>query len=234
MSKLVLLRHGESEWNKANLFTGWVDVPLSTKGIEEAFEAGDVISELPIGVIVTTSLIRAQMTAMLAMTRHSSGKVPVILHPDGGRLDEWGKIHSEASKANTIPVVYTSELNERMYGDLQGLNKKETAEKYGADQVHRWRRSYDEPPPNGESLEMTAARSIPYFKNQVLPLLKEGQNVLISAHGNSLRSIIMYLDSLDKEQVLKLEIPTGKPIIYNYDAGHFSRDEPASTPISQH
>lgn len=224
MAKLILLRHGQSEWNRLNLFTGWVDVPLSQKGIEEALEAGRIIRDIPIDIIVTTTLIRAQMTAMLAMVNHHSGKVPVILHEDEGKLETWAGIYSEAAKKNIIPVIRCWELNERMYGDLQGLNKEETAQKFGADTVKKWRRSYHTNPPHGESLAMTAERSIPYFKSRVIPMLESGKNVLISAHGNSLRSIVMYLDGLDHDQVLQLEIPTGVPIFYEFESGSFTRD----------
>ncbi len=221
------MRHGQSEWNKQNLFTGWVDVPLSPLGIEEAFAGGKKIKDIPIDVIITTTLIRAQMTAMLAMSVnmsvHSDGKTPVILHKEDQRLSDWGKIFSEDSKKNTIPVITCWELNERMYGELQGLNKAETIAKFGGPQVKIWRRSFDVAPPGGESLKMTAERSIPYFKNSVLPLLQEGKNVFISAHGNSLRSIVMYLDHLSEEEVLHLEIATGDPLIYDYDNGLFAR-----------
>lgn len=224
MSKLILLRHGQSTWNQLNLFTGWVDVPLSNKGIEEALEAGKIIRNIPIDIIVTTSLIRAQMTAMLAMTLHSSGKVPVILHPGEGKLEEWGVIYGEETKKQIIPVIRCWELNERMYGELQGLNKAETIEKFGADQVKIWRRSYDTAPPKGESLAKTAERSIPYFEEKIVPMLSQGLNVFVSAHGNSLRSIIMDLDGLTKDQVVQLEIPTGLPIIYDYTNGNFSKE----------
>lgn len=223
MNRLILLRHGQSEWNKRNLFTGWVDVPLSEEGIDEAFKAGDAIKDLPIDVIVTTTLIRAQMTAMIAMCRHHSGKVPVVLHPGEGHLEENGQIYGAEAKSNIIPVIRCWELNERVYGELQGLNKAETAAKFGADQVKIWRRSYDIPPPGGESLELTAARSIPYFKQNVLPMLQAGKNVLISAHGNSLRSIIMSLDNLSKDEVIHLELATGIPVIYEFDGGRLSR-----------
>ncbi|MGA8164045.1 MAG: 2,3-bisphosphoglycerate-dependent phosphoglycerate mutase [Waddliaceae bacterium] len=223
MSQLIMMRHGESEWNKLNQFTGWVDIPLSQKGIEEAIEGGEKIKDIPIDIIITTTLIRAQMTAMLAMSRHSSGKVPLILHPEEEKLGQWGRIYSEEAKARCIPVICCRELNERMYGELQGLNKKETAEKFGKEQVHIWRRSYSTPPPNGESLQMTAQRSIPYFEENIVPLLQEGKNVFVSAHGNSMRSIIMDLDDLSEEEVVKLEIPTGVPIIYTLQNGIFSR-----------
>lgn len=224
MSQLIMMRHGESKWNKLNLFTGWVDVPLSEKGIEEAIEGGKKIKDIPIDFIFTSSLERAIMTAMLAMEQHHAKKVPIILHPGEGKLEEWAQIYSDAAKENTIPVIKAWELNERMYGELQGLNKAETIEKFGADQVKIWRRSYDVPPPNGESLEMTASRSIPYFQEKIVPILSEGKNVFISAHGNSLRSIIMFLDQLTKEEVLHLELATGKPILYSFDNGKFTKE----------
>lgn len=223
MPKLILMRHGESVWNQKNLFTGWVDIPLSLKGIEEALAAGKKIKKIPIDIIFTTSLVRAQETAFIAMAAHDSGKVPVVLHTGEGKLDEWAQIYSKDAADRTIPVIRAWELNERMYGELQGLNKDETRAKYGAQQVQIWRRSYDVRPPNGESLEMTAARSTPYFKEKVLPQLDLGKNVLICAHGNSLRSIIMVLDHLSKDEVVKLEIATGEPITYDYTNGTFTK-----------
>lgn len=222
MSKLILMRHGESQWNHFNLFSGWVDIPLSTAGIEESLEGGRKIQNEAIDLIFTSSLIRAQMTAMLALSLHHSKKVPVILHSGEGRMEEWGKIYSPETKANTIPVVCSWELNERMYGELQGLNKKELADKYGKEQVQIWRRSFSVPPPGGESLEMTAQRSIPYFEKAILPQLKEDKNVFVVAHGNSLRSIIMYLDQLNSEEVVRLELATGCPLIYHYANGQFT------------
>ena len=217
------MRHGQSEWNYSNLFTGWVDIPLSTLGIEEALKGGKLIQNEPIDIIFTSTLIRAIMTAMLAMTCHSSGKIPRILHQGKTQLDEWSRIYSESADAQTIPVIQAWELNERMYGELQGLNKKETAEKFGENQVQIWRRSFDVPPPGGESLKMTAARTIPYFEETILPYLQKGQNVFIAAHGNSLRSIIMDLEKMTPEEILKLELPTGEPVIYEYEAGRFTK-----------
>jgi len=219
LPKLTLLRHGLSLWNEKNLFQGWVDIPLSEAGIQEALAAGQKIAHVPIDVIYTSTLIRAQMSLVLALLHHQSGKVPVFLHPGGGKLEEWGKIHSDEAKKGTIPVYTALELNERMYGDLQGLNKAETAKKYGAEQVHIWRRSFDTAPPHGESLAMTAARTIPYFQKKITPHLEAGQSVFICAHGNSLRSIIMHLENLSKEEVLHLELATGDPKIYSYEKG---------------
>lgn len=223
MSILVMMRHGESEWNRLNQFTGWVDIPLSERGIAEAVEGGKLIRGIPFDVIFTSTLMRAQMTTMLALLHHSSGKVPVILHRGEGKLEEWGGIFSKEALEKTIPVYTAWQLNERMYGELQGLNKAETAEKFGADQVKRWRRSYDTPPPNGESLEMTAQRTIPYFEEEIVPHLRDGRNVFISAHGNSLRSIIMDLEGLSREEVVSLELGTGVPIIYEFMHGSFSK-----------
>lgn len=222
-TKLIMMRHGQSEWNLANLFTGWVDVPLSKNGIEEAMEGGNLIKDLPIDIIFMSSLIRSQMTAMLVMAVHSTGKVPVVYHQGEGKLEEWSKIYSEETLSKTIPTFVAWQLNERMYGHLQGLNKQETMDKFGAEQVKLWRRSYDVQPPGGESLQDTASRSIPYFKESIVPFLEEGKNVFISAHGNSLRSIIMHIENLTKEQVLQLELATGEPIIYNYENRTFQR-----------
>ena len=132
---------------------------------------------------------------------------------------EWAQIRGDAGSASILPVHVSWQLNERMYGDLQGLNKDATREQYGAEQVHIWRRSYDVPPPNGESLELTANRTIPYLENNIIPQLSNGKNLFVAAHGNSLRSIIMSIESLTKEEVLSLEVPTGVPIIYQYQEG---------------
>ena len=217
-SKLILLRHGQSEWNRLNLFTGWVDIPLSYDGILESLEAGKRIAQIPIDVIFVSTLTRAQMTATIAMSQHKGGRVPRVLHPGEGKLETWAKIYNPEAEKNTIPVISAWELNERMYGALQGLNKRETMDKFGEEQVKIWRRSFDTPPPDGESLADTARRSIPYFQEKIVPYLKQGKNVLVSAHGNSLRSIIMQLDNLSKEQVIELELTTGEPIIYDFSS----------------
>jgi 2,3-bisphosphoglycerate-dependent phosphoglycerate mutase len=224
MGKLILLRHGASVWNDLNLFTGWVDIPLSSKGIGESLKAGKALAGVPIDVIFTSSLMRAQQTAMLAMSVHQGDKVPRMLHPKGGRLEAWGTVYSTEAEERCIPVVAAWQLNERMYGELQGMNKQEARERFGEEQVHRWRRSYKECPPGGESLEMTAVRTLPYFRETVLPYLRQGKNVLIAAHGNSLRSIVMDLENLSEEAVVKLEIPTGVPLIYTYDKETCVRD----------
>ncbi|XP_019152689.1 PREDICTED: uncharacterized protein LOC109149398 [Ipomoea nil] len=220
---LILIRHGESMWNEKNLFTGCVDVPLTKKGVDEAIEAGRRISNIPVDMIYTSALIRAQMTAMLAMTQHRRKKVPIITHNESEQARSWSQIFSEETNKQCIPVVTAWQLNERMYGELQGLNKQETADRYGKEQVHEWRRSYDIPPPNGESLEMCAERAVAYFKENIVPQLDSGKNVMIAAHGNSLRSIIMYLDKLTSEEVISLELSTGIPMLYIFKEGRFIR-----------
>src|SRR3989338_9145043 len=192
MSLLILIRHGESQWNLENRFTGWVDVDLSDKGRQEAEAAGEKIKDLPIDKAYTSVLKRAMVTLDIAL--NSAGK-------------------------KGIPITRDQALNERHYGDLQGLNKAETAKKFGDKQVHIWRRSYDIAPPGegAESLKDTAARTLPYFEKHILNDLKNGKNVIVAAHGNSLRSIVMQLDKLTKEQVLELNIPTGIPIVYEFD-----------------
>jgi 2,3-bisphosphoglycerate-dependent phosphoglycerate mutase len=222
--KLILMRHGKSIWNKENLFTGWVDVPLSEEGIQEALKGGEKIKDIPIDIIFTSTLIRAQHTAVLAMLKHYSGKIPTFIHEGKDKLSKWGEIYSAKALEGIVPVYSSWHLNERMYGKLQGLNKDDTRKKYGEEKVKIWRRSFDCPPPGGESLEMTAKRTIPYFKKAVMPHLKKGRNVFISAHGNSLRSIVMFLDSLTEEEVVSLEIPTGIPILYSFKNSKFSRD----------
>nr|XP_028950129.1 uncharacterized protein LOC103443959 isoform X1 [Malus domestica]XP_028950130.1 uncharacterized protein LOC103443959 isoform X1 [Malus domestica] len=167
-SSLILIRHGESLWNEKNLFTGCVDVPLTKKGVDEAIEAGKRISNIPVDMIYTSSLIRAQMTAMLAMTQHHRKKVPIVVHNESIQAKTWSQIYSGDTKKQSIPVITAWQLNERMYGELQGLNKLETAERYGKEQVHEWRRSFDIPPPSGESLEMCSQRAVAYFKEQAV------------------------------------------------------------------
>lgn len=187
MPNLVIVRHGQSQWNLENRFTGWIDIDLSPKGEEEAKKAAELLQGYKFDLAFTSDLIRAQHT------------LDII-------LDGIGQ--------NMIPVQKDLALNERMYGDLQGLNKDETRLKFGDEQVHIWRRSFDVAPPNGESLKDTADRVIPYYKEKIEPELKAGKDVIIAAHGNSLRALIMYLENLSPEEILQVEIPTGHPKIY--------------------
>ena len=189
MALLVLIRHGESQWNLENRFTGWIDVPLTEKGRAEARRAGERVRHIHFDKVYTSVLQRATET------------LDIVLDILGQR---------------GLPVFYDAALNERHYGDLQGLNKAETAEKFGKAQVHLWRRSYDVAPPGGESLKDTAARTLPYFEQHILPDVRDGKSVLVVAHGNSLRSIVMQLDQLTREQVLELNIATGVPIVYDF------------------
>ncbi|MXV37729.1 2,3-bisphosphoglycerate-dependent phosphoglycerate mutase [Flavobacteriaceae bacterium Ap0902] len=188
--KLILVRHGQSQWNLENRFTGWKDVDITEKGKEEARDAGKLLKNEKIDVAYTSKLIRAQHTLEII-------------------LEEIGK--------TDMPVIENQALNERAYGDLEGLNKAETAKKHGEEQVHLWRRSYDVAPPNGESLKDTYNRVVPYYENEIKPALAQNKNVLIVAHGNSLRALIMYLESLSPEEILKREIATGHPIVYEFD-----------------
>ena len=190
---LVLVRHGESEWNLKNLFTGWRDVDLSEKGIAEARSAGQKLKAegLRFDIAFTSALVRAQRTLALM-------------------LDELGQ--------SDIPVFRDLALNERDYGDLVGLNKDDARARWGAEQVLIWRRSYDQPPPGGESLKDTAARVLPYYLKEILPRVLRGERVLVSAHGNSLRALVMVLDRLSPAEIVKREIGTGVPLIYRLKA----------------
>lgn len=164
---LILIRHGESMWNEKNLFTGSVDVPLTRRGVDEAIEAGKRICNIPLDFVYTSALIRSQMTAVLALTQHRCKKVPIIMHDCSKQAEAWSQIYSDEAKMQSFPVIRAWQLNERMYGELQGLNKQEISERYGEEQVHEWRRSYDIPPPEGESLEMCSQRAVGYFKEHV-------------------------------------------------------------------
>jgi len=190
---LVLVRHGESEWNKQNLFTGWRDIDLTDKGIAEARAAGRKLKAqgLRFDVGFTSALVRAQRSLDLV-------------------LEEMGQ--------TSIPVLKDHALNERDYGDLSGLNKDAARKKWGAEQVHVWRRSYDVAPPGGESLKDTAARVLPYYIQEILPRVLRGDNVLVAAHGNSLRALVMVLEKLSPKEIVAREIATGVPLIYRLNA----------------
>lgn len=212
MPKLILLRHGQSEFNKLNLFTGWLDVGLSSKGISEAIASGKALKDIKIDCIFTSMLIRAQQTAMLFMSE--SNNSPAII---ASKTECQKNPITMDIPDNYTPAIADWRLNERHYGKLQGMNKQETIEKYGKDQVAIWRRSFDTPPPEGESLAMTLERTIPAMQQLILPKLMQDQNILVVAHGNSLRSIIMHIENISKEDIVSLEIATAEPIIYNYD-----------------
>ena len=198
-SNLVLVRHGQSEWNEKNLFTGWKDPELTQKGAQEARSAGRELlgQEYVFDVMYTSALRRAQ---------------------------ETGRIILEEMGLTDIVTVRDQRLNERDYGDLSGLNKDDARERWGEDQVHVWRRSYDTPPPGGESLKDTANRVLPYFEEVILPNLVAGKNILVAAHGNSLRALIMKIESISPLEIVKLEIETGKPICFSCEDGKVARD----------
>ena len=189
---LILVRHGQSEWNSKNLFTGWKDPGLTELGVKEAKDAGKLIANKGIlfDLMYTSMLTRAQKTGDLILQE--------MRHPE-------------------ITIIKNEALNERNYGSLAGLNKDDARKKWGDDQVHIWRRSFDIPPPNGESLKDTAERVLPYFKSEIMPKVIEGSSILIAAHGNSLRSLIMELDSISSKEIVNLEIPTGAPIQYIFN-----------------
>ncbi|KAL0543273.1 hypothetical protein IC582_018364 [Cucumis melo] len=220
---LILIRHGESMWNEKNLFTGSVDVPLTRRGVEEAIEAGKRICNIPLDFVYTSALIRSQMTAVLALTQHRCKKVPIIMHDCSKQAEAWSQIYSDEAKKQSFPVIRAWQLNERMYGELQGWDKQEISKRYGKEQVHEWRRSYDIPPPEGESLEMCSQRAVGYFKEHIEPQLQSGKHVMVAAHANSLRCIIMYLEKLTSCEVINLELSTGVPLLYIYKEGSFMK-----------
>lgn len=189
---LILVRHGQSEWNAKNLFTGWKDPGLTELGLKEASNAAELIKtqDIAFDLMFTSELSRAQKT---------------------------GAIILEEIDQSQVPTIKNKALNERDYGSLAGLNKDDAREKWGEEQVHIWRRSFDIPPPEGESLKDTAERVLPYFKAEIMPKIKDGLNILIAAHGNSLRALIMELDSIPSNEIVKLEIPTGAPIHYQFN-----------------
>ena len=191
-SYLVLVRHGQSEWNEKNLFTGWKDPKLTPRGVDEAIKAGKELKEAGYSFdkMFTSDLFRAQDT---------------------------GRIILEQMDIPSIEVIKDVSLNERNYGDLAGLNKDEARKKWGEDQVHIWRRSFDVPPPGGESLKDTAERVLPYFKENIIPELIQGLNILVAAHGNSLRALVMELEEISSEEIVELEISTGVPLIYKFE-----------------
>ena len=197
-SYLVLVRHGQSEWNEKNLFTGWKDPKLTPKGVDEAIKAGKELKEAGYSFdkMFTSDLFRAQDT---------------------------GRIILEQMDIPSIEVIKDVSLNERNYGDLAGLNKDEARKKWGEDQVHIWRRSFDVPPPGGESLKDTAERVLPYFKKNIIPELIKGLNILVAAHGNSLRALVMELEEISSEEIVELEISTGVPLIYKFEENKIER-----------
>lgn len=215
MSKLILVRHGQSIWNLENRFTGWADIPLSKKGILEARKAGKLLKNFKFDVTYTSELLRAQQTAIEILDINDNDNNFFKIHTM--HKDKYSRYLKKHPEMNYMKLFIAEELNERNYGDLEGMNKDDARKKFGNDQVHLWRRSYDIAPPNGESLKMTSKRTLPYFKSKILKDLKQGKDVLVVAHGNSLRSIVMHIEKLNSQQVIQLEMATGVPYIYEFD-----------------
>ena len=214
---LILVRHGESRWNLTNRFTGWVDVPLSDKGIKEAIKASKKLQGINIDVCYTSKLERAQETLLLILAKQNY--TGIFVHKSKKRHD-WGK-HKLLKKE--IPIYSDDALNERYYGKLQGMDKNKARKKYGKEKVFQWRRSFQGRPPGGESLQDTYKRSVPYFKKHVMSCLAKGKNVLLIAHGNSLRAIIKYLDNISNQDIPKLNLPTGQLIVYKCIKGELHK-----------
>ena len=221
MGKLILVRHGQSLWNMQNKFTGWADIPLSEKGIKEALSAAKKIESISIDVAFTSKLVRAQETLFIILSKQK--KVGMFIH-DNKKEKKWS-LHPKELDKNEIPIYSSSKINERYYGKLQGLDKDAMRKKYGEKKVHIWRRSYDIPPPDGECLKDTCKRSIPYFTKEIMPHVKKGKNVIVAAHGNSLRGIIKHIENISDEDIPNLELPTGKPVIYNYSNGKLRKEK---------
>ena len=203
MNRLILLRHGQSQWNLENRFTGFVDVDITEAGEAEARMAGEMLSNIRFDRVFCSTLKRAIHTVELALEASGSNE---HLRNDGG----W-------------TMTQHDDLRERDYGDLSGLNKAETAEKYGDEQVHIWRRSYDTPPPGGESLKDVVERVTPYVEAEILPEIKAGKNILLGAHGNTVRALLILLGCYTPEEIDKVEIPTGVPLVFEYEEGALQR-----------
>jgi len=214
VSRLILVRHGESQWNLENRFTGWVDVPLSKKGIEESISAGKKLKDIEFDTMYVSHMLRAIQTLHYIIIESNDKRTPIIYHEEK-RIHDWE--HHTSDPKTEIPIYMSVDLAERYYGNLQGLNKQKTREEYGDEQVHLWRRSYDVNPPSGESLKNTCERTTPYYKKYILKDLQGGKTVLVSAHGNSLRAITMHIENISEQEIPDIEIPTGVPIVYSFD-----------------
>ena len=207
MNHLILLRHGQSQWNLENRFTGWHDVDLTPQGEAEAVNAGRLIKDIHLDRVYSSTLTRARRTAHLALAEAEAAGADVsdVKNGDGWKITEH------------------DDLRERDYGDLVGLNKAETAEKYGDEQVHLWRRGYEIKPPGGESLADVVARVHPYFEREIWPHVAAGENVLVAAHGNSLRAVLVIIGEYDAEDIPNIELPTGKPLVFDIEDGQKQR-----------
>jgi len=220
MSKLFLLRHLKSQWNEDNRFAGWTDGPLAKKESVKALEIANEIFKDKIDVVYTSPLFRNQDT-VARIFECVEYKYPFFIHLDGGKMKKWGNF--EDISINDVPSYVSENLNERYYGELQGLNKEETIKKYGLEKVRMWRRSYNVAPPGGESEEDVYKRTTPFFKKYIERDLKKGENVLIVASHNSLRAIVKYIENLPDKKIIDLELPFGSLVKYELDNGRYLR-----------
>ncbi len=224
MSRLVLVRHGESRWNLSNRFTGWVDVPLSQRGVREALRCAVHCRGFDFDVAYTSELERAQSTLIVILSRQN--RTGIFLHDEDPKRAyyTWTK-RSNRRNNHEIPIHMHATLNERYYGTLQGMSKEDAVKKYGEERVLRWRRGYADRPPQGESLEDVSRRVLPFLKKTILHDLANGRDVLVTAHGNTLRAVIMHLEGITEDDVPFLDLPTGRPIVYRYARGKMTREK---------
>ncbi len=215
MGKLILVRHGESRWNKKQIFTGWVDVTLTKKGIDETQDLAEKLKKINFDIMFTSCLERAQATALLIASEQE--KTAVFMH-------EEAKYNTNSKSNHKIPVFMHCELNERYYGLLQGMKKDDARKKFGEDQVYQWRRVYSSQPPEGESLQEVCCRVRKFFEEEIKLVLKDDKNILISAHGNSLRALVKYIDNISDENVAHLELAPGDMISYTIKDGELIKD----------
>jgi 2,3-bisphosphoglycerate-dependent phosphoglycerate mutase len=219
MNRLVLLRHGHSRWNLSNKFSGWADIPLSDKGIKEAQDAAKKLKGINFDIAFTSDLERAHQTLTIVLAQQ---KRTGIFHHKGEKKYYW-PFDDHIADPEEVPIHPHKEINERHYGDLTGLHKDAAREKYGEEQVYLWRRSFTVRPPKGESLEDVYKRVVPFFQKVVMPYIRKKHNVIISAHGNTLRALMMYLEGIEAEAVPRLELPPGVPLIYEYQRKKLKR-----------
>jgi len=220
MAKLFLLRHLKSQWNLENRFGGWTGNPLSKEGIEQGKEIAEKLKNEKIDLIYTSVLIRNQET-VLRIFEYMADKYPIFIYLDRGKMQKWGNFTDLNNRDVTTYV--TEALNERYYGELQGLNKEETIKKYGEENVRLWRRSFDVAPPGGETLKQVYKRAVPFFKKYIEKDLKEGKNILVVASHNSLRAVVKYLEEISDKNIADLELPFGALIKYDFDGKKYTK-----------
>jgi len=217
---LILFRHGDSRWNRAGRFTGWVDIPLSEVGVFECLISSKKLEGLRLDVAFCSELIRTQQSLFTILAPQDY--TGVFMHP---KDKEVQKFHHKHFRSDEIPIYSSRKLNERHYGDLQGMDKEDARKKYGEEEVFAWRRGWLNRPPNGESLKDTHDRVTPYFEEEIMPHIKDGKNVIVSAHGNSLRAIIKHIESISDYDIPNLNFPTGQILIYAYSEGELRRND---------